>query len=96
MELDGSSGETANTEVTLPGATAITTAAPPIYAPPGPMLFLPSVETPHEAVPAAVQEAPRRGCAGIVVNVRPGESDLEAELRKYRFRGHCHYFEGGV
>jgi hypothetical protein len=84
-ELPGSEGGQAGLTVDLPGASASTTAAPPVYAPPGPMLFLPDVPDPQTAIPAAVPEALRRGCAGVVVNQRPYDSVLAAELDETGF-----------
>ena len=96
MELPGSEGGEPGLTVDLPGASAFTTAAPPVYDPLGPMLFLPDVTDPQTAIPAAVREAPRRGCAGIVVNQRPGDFALAAELDEAGFRQHCDYYTGQV
>ncbi|HVT67476.1 MAG TPA: hypothetical protein VHF26_07000 [Trebonia sp.] len=93
-ELPGSGGGPAGVTVDLPGASAATTAAPPVYAPPGPMLFLPQVTDPPSAIPAAVPEALRRGCAGIVVSQRPDDSALAAVLDEGGFRPHCDYYSG--
>ncbi|MBL0748643.1 hypothetical protein [Nocardioides baculatus] len=93
-ELDGSGGGTPGVEVDLPGADAATVAAPPVYAPPGPMLFLPSV-TDGAALPDAVDRAPTLGCAGVVVSQRAGDQ-LDAALGDAGFRRHCDFFEGVV
>lgn len=61
-------------------AAAATVGAPPVYAPPGPILFLPEVADPCQAITAAVEEAARRGCAGGVVDHHPGDDALEAAL----------------
>ena len=93
-ELPGSGGGQVGAIVELPGASAVTAGAPPVYAPPGPMLFLPATTDPQHAIPAAVSEAPRRGCAGIVVSQRPADTALAAELGKAGFRPHCDYYTG--
>lgn len=95
-ELPGSQGGQGGVTVDLPGASAVTAAAPPVYAPPGPMLFLPEVANPQTAIPAALSAAPRRGCAGIVINQRPGQAVLAAELRKAGFQQHCDYYTGNL
>ena len=95
-ELPGSHGGQAGVTVDVPGASASTTAAPPVYAPPGPMLFLPEVTDPQTAIPAALSEAPRHGCAGIVINQHPDEIQLAAKLREAGFRQHCDYYTGNV
>ncbi len=93
-ELPGSEGGTANERVALPGATAVTVSAPPVYAPPGPMLFLPEVADPWQAITPALEVAARRGCAGVVVDHHPGEDALEAALIGAGFRAHCAYYTG--
>ncbi|HEX4091873.1 MAG TPA: hypothetical protein VHZ33_24430 [Trebonia sp.] len=95
-ELPGSQGGQAGLTVELPGASAMTAAAPPVYAPPGPMLLLPEVDNPHTAIPAALAEAPRRGCAGIVINQRADQAVLAAALRETGFRQHCDYYTGNL
>ena len=95
-ELPGSQGGQAGLTVDLPGASAVTTAAPPVYAPPGPMLFLPEVLNPHTAIPAALAEAPRHGCAGIVINQRADQAELAVELRETGFQQHCDYYTGNL
>jgi len=95
-ELPDSGGGDARVEVALPGAHAVTVAAPPVYAPPGPILFLPAVTDAQQAVPAAVDLAPDLGCAAVVVNVEPGDADVTAVLTGADFRRHCDYYEGVV
>ena len=95
-ELPGSGGGDAGAEVALPGAHAVTVAAPPVYAPPGPILFLPVVTDAQQAVPAAVAQAPDLGCAAVVVNVEPGDADLTSALTSADFRRHCDYYEGVI
>jgi hypothetical protein len=95
-ELPGSGGGDARVEVALPGAQAVTVAAPPVYAPPGPMLFLPVVTDAQQAVPAAVDQAPGLGCAAVVVNVELGNADLTSALTGADFRCHCDYYEGVI
>lgn len=94
MELEGSGGGQADVEIDLPGARARTVAAPAIYAPPGPILFLPAPEDPARAVRAAIQEAPMLGCAAIVVNQRTGDRALQTHLVRAQFRQHCDYYLG--
>ena len=94
LELPSSGGGEAGVSVDLPGAEAVTVAAPPVYAPPGPMLFLPHV-TDGDAMSAAVERAPRLGCAGVVVSQRAGDR-LDAALTAAGFRRHCDIFEGVI
>lgn len=96
LELPGSEGGTANEHIEVPGAAAFTTGAPPVYAPPGPMLFLSEVTDPRLAISVAVDEAPRRGCAGIVVDHHPTDDALESALRAGGFRAHCAYYTGAL
>lgn len=95
-ELDSSGGEP-GVQVQLPGAEAITVPAPPVYAPPGPILFLPSAPSdPSVAIPAAVDKAEKLGCASVVVNVVSGADELAGTLRAAKFRQHCDYYTGTV
>lgn len=96
LELDGSGGGEPGLEVALPGAEAITVGAPPVYAPPGPILFLPAPTDATKALPAAISRAPALGCAAIVVNQGADDTDLGAALAAAGFRRHCDYFEGRV
>jgi hypothetical protein len=93
-ELPGSGGGRAGAEIELPGATARTVGAPPVYAPPGPILFLPAPNDAAEALPAAVEQAPKLGCAAIVVNQRAGDEALGTDLTSAGFRRHCDYYTG--
>jgi hypothetical protein len=95
-ELAGSGGGDAGVEVTLPGAHAGTVGAPPVYAPPGPVLFLREVHDIQQAVPAAVGPAAVLGCAAVVVNVDPREGDSAAVLADAGFRRHCDFYEGVI
>jgi hypothetical protein len=95
IELEGGGGEP-RVSVSLPGADAITVGAPPVYAPPGPMLFLPAPEDATLAVPAALAKAEELGCAGIVVNQIAGDESMGATLRAAGLRPHCDYFTGSL
>ena len=94
VELTSGGGD-AGVAVDLPGCGAVTVAAPPIYAPPGPMLFLPSV-TDADALPAALERARGLGCGGVVVNQRADDQSLVDALDAVGFRRHCDFFEGVV
>lgn len=96
MELEGSGGGRAGTEIDLPGASALTVGAPPVYAPPGPILFLPALVDASRALPAAIGEAPRLGCAAIVVNQKAGDSGLQTHLTRAGFRRTCDYYVGTI
>lgn len=96
MELPGSGGGRAGDEVDLPGAVGVTVAAPPVYSPPGPVLYLHAPEDAARALPAAIEEAPGRGCAAIVVNQHAGDARLQAQLEQAGFRRHCDYFTGSL
>lgn len=93
IELASGGGE-AGVSVTLPGAEAVTVAAPPVYAPPGPMLLVPSPVNAVTAVPSAVDAAPALGCAGVVVSQGVGDRSMVGALRAAGLRPHCHFFEG--
>jgi hypothetical protein len=90
----GTGGGEARVTVSLPGADAITVGAPPVYAPPGPMLFLPSLQGSTTAVPAALDRAPELGCAGIVVNQIASDQGMVEVLHAAGLRPHCDYFTG--
>lgn len=95
MELPNSGGGEAGAQVTLPGADAITVGAPPVYAPPGPILFLRTVTNTDLALPAAISKAPELGCAAIVVN-QIDDDGLARPLAAAGFRQHCDYYTGIV
>ena len=80
----------------LVGAEAITVAAPRVYDPPGPVLFLPSVTDASTALPAAADSAARLGCPAIVVNHVAGDDALAQALSRTGFRQHCDYFTGVI
>ena len=95
IELSTGGGE-AGIPVSLPGAEAITVGAPPIYAPPGPILFLPVVSDAAAALQAAIEKAPEIGCAAIVVNQVAGDDRLASALGAAGFRRHCDYYTGSI
>ncbi|MFC5177040.1 hypothetical protein [Nocardioides taihuensis] len=95
-ELDGPGGGGPGVRVALPGAAARTVAAPPVYAPPGPVLFLPGPVGDGRAVSAALGEAPGLGCSAVVVNQPAGGPGLLDVLRRAGFRRHCDYLTGTV
>ncbi len=95
-ELTDSGGGRAGAQITVPGADAITVAAPPVYAPPGPVLFLPAPTDVTLALPAALTTARELGCAAVVVNVPHGDDDSAGSLMNAGFRRHCDYFTGTV
>lgn len=95
-ELPGSSGGTPGIDVELPGATAFTMPAPPVYAPPGPILTLASYDDLDAAAPAAVSKAEQLGCAGIVVKVPGVDDSAVAPLGAAGLRAHCDFHEGVV
>ena len=64
--------------------------------PPGPILFLPSVSDASRPFVAAVDRAPRLGCAAIVVNQVAGDDALARALSRAGFRQHCDYFTGAI
>lgn len=90
-----STGGGAGAKVDLPGAEAITVGAPPVYAPGGPMLFLPAPQDAKTAVPAALEKAVELGCAGVV-NQMAGDDDLAMVLTQTGLRRHCDYVTGVV
>ncbi len=96
MELPSTSGGDAGVRVPLPGAEAITVAAPPVYDPQGPILFLPALNDSRTALPAAVAKAPQLGCPAIVVNQVAGDDALAEALSETGFRQHCDYYTGAI
>jgi hypothetical protein len=96
MELPSSGGGEPSVDIPISGADATTVSAPPIYAPPGPILFLPAITDAETALSAAVAKAPELGCAAIVVNQRAGDHDLGNSLTSSGFRRHCDYYTGIV
>lgn len=96
MELPGTSGGEAGVRVQLPGAEAITVAAPPVYDPHGPILFLPALSDSGTALPAAIVRAPQLGCPAIVVNQVAGDDALAESLSGAGFRRHCDYYTGAI
>lgn len=96
MELPSASGGASGIQVQLPGAEAITVAAPPVYDPHGPILFLPVLDDPLTALPAAVESAPHLGCPAIVVNQVAGDDALAEALSESGFRRHCDFYTGTI
>ena len=96
IEVPDSGGGEAGTRVTVPGAEALTVGAPPVYAPPGPILFLRAVTSPDLALSAAISEVAGLGCAAIVVNQTVEDDDLAMSLAAAGFRRHCDYYTGVV
>lgn len=96
MEVPDSGGGEAGTQVTVPGADAVTAGAPPVYAPPGPILFLRSVTDDDLALPAAISTVADLGCAAIVVNHTVDNDDLATSLAAAGFRQHCDSYTGAV
>lgn len=94
LEMAGSGGGEAGRDVALPGAQAMTVGAPPVYAPPGPILFLPAPTDAARALPAAVEQAPALGCAAVVVNQQADDHALATVLTRAGFRQHCDYYTG--
>lgn len=92
----GHGGGAAGVEVSLPGADAVTVGAPPVYAPPGPILFLPDPIDAKTAVPAALDQARDLGCAAIVANQATGRDELAHDLADADLRRHCDYFTGRI
>lgn len=96
LELPRASGGEAGLRVDLAGTEALTVAAPPVYDPGGPVLFLGPVSDSRAALPVAVDTAPRLGCAAIVVNQVAGEEALAGALAQAGFRRHCDYYTGTI
>ena len=96
LELPGSGGGEAGCPVELPGGEAITVGAPPVYAPPGPILFLPVTTDAVRAIPAAIARAPEVGCSAIVVNQPCHGEALSGTLTEAGFRRHCDYYTGAI
>jgi hypothetical protein len=95
-ESPSASGGEAGVRVALAGGQAVTVAAPPVYDPLGPVLFLPGPSDARVALPAAVVAAGRLGCPAIVVNQVAGDDALAQELSTAGFRRHCDYYAGAI
>lgn len=96
MELPGSGGGEAGAQIELPGAGALTVGAPAVYAPPGPILFLPALTDAERAVPAAIATAPDIGCSALVVNQLSSDDALVSTLTDVGLRRHCEYCTGEI
>lgn len=94
-ELSGSGGEP-GLRVDLPGASARTVPAPPVYAPPGPMFDVTGPGDLADVAPAAVETAERLGCAGVVIRVGRDGATGSAALAANGFRPHCDFLTGVV
>ena len=92
LGLPNTSGGEAGVRVQLPGAEAITVAAPPVYDPHGRILFLPALSHSRTALPAAVVRAPQLGCPAIVVTRSRGDDALS----ETGFRRHCDYYTEAI
>lgn len=98
LELDGPGGGQGGLRIDLSGAAAETVEAPPVYAPPGPVLFLPA-PGPADAMQVlttAIEEAPRLGCPAIVVRQTAHDNALVDDLTQTGFHQHCDYYTGTV
>lgn len=97
LELpNGATGGEAGVRVNVAGAEAITVAAPPVYDPGGPVLYIPSLRDAPPALAAAITSAPELGCPAIVVNQVTGDATLEQALTEAGFRRHCDYYTGTI
>ena len=96
FEVPGSGGGEAGAQIMVPGADALTVGAPPVYAPPGPILFLRAVMNADLALPEALSAVRDLGCAAIVVNQTVDDDDLARSLAAAGFRQHCDYHTGVV
>lgn len=96
MELPGSGGGEAGAQIELPGAGALTVGAPAVYAPPGPILFLPALTDAERAVPAAIATAPDIGWSALVVNQLSSDDALVSTLTDVGLRRHCEYCTGEI
>ena len=85
---DGPGGGEAGVEVDLSGTAAVTVAAPPVYDPGGPVLFIPALADATTGLSAAVSSAPDLGCRAIVVSQVAGDVAVAQTLSKARFRRH--------
>lgn len=94
-ELPSAGGEP-GLRIDLPGADAVTVEAPAIYAPSGPILFLPNVIDAGAAVAVALTKAPDLGCAAVVVNQAAADVALGSELELAGLRRHCEFYVGDV
>lgn len=90
-----SGGGSAGVRIELGDTQAVTVGAPPVYAPPGPILFLPDGGS-SLALTAAITRAPELGCAAIVVNQSSSNGALADRVADLDFRRHCDFFGGVV
>lgn len=96
---DGPGGGESGVEVNLAGTKAVTVAAPPVYDPGGPVLYIPQLDdaaTGLAALAAAISSAPGLGCRAIVVNQTAGDAPLAQVLTDAGFRKHCDYYTGTI
>ena len=85
FEVPGSGGGEAGAQIMVPGADALTVGAPPVYAPPGPILFLRAVMNADLALPEALSAVGDLGCAAIVVNLPHRRRTADLTRRESRW-----------
>jgi hypothetical protein len=79
--------------VDVSGASARLVAAPPVYSPGGPILFLTHPADPALALQEALSKAPSLGSPVVVVSQPPEDSALAAALEARGFTRHCDFME---
>jgi hypothetical protein len=94
-ELPESGGGSAGAQLDLAGTRAVTVAAPPVYDPGGPVLFIPSLSCTGRELPMTEEAARRHGCSAIVVVQQAGDTSHSERLHAAGLRRHCDYY-GGV
>jgi hypothetical protein len=78
------------------GAESRLVAAPPVYDPGGPVLYLAEVRDAARALLAAAGEAARLGSPVVVVNQPAADRALAEALAAGGYRRHCDYLDGSV
>ena len=95
LELpNGPSGGEAGVRIDLAGTKALTVAAPPVYDPGGPVLYIPVLGDAPAGLPAALESARDLGCPAIVVNQVAGDASPAQALNEAGFQRHCDYYTG--
>jgi hypothetical protein len=95
-ELPGSAGGDAGVELDLAGTRAFTVAAPPVYDPGGPVLFIPALSASGRELPMSEEAARRHGCSAIVVAGQAGDTSHSQLLNAAGLRRHCEYYGGAI
>jgi hypothetical protein len=95
MQVSSDLPQEVELEVRVDGAIGCLVAAPPVYAPGGPVLLVRSLTDPA-ALRVIEEEAARRGAPVSVVSQRPHDQELAALLRSAGYKRTTEFYEGST